>query len=144
MKRRLRKKLDRILLPTTAGATAKDLDDMDVAPDLATVQEAHLDDDQWVDIDQPDLTAKAIEAVELPAETHKQKRLVADQAALDLYAKWRELLPCLVEPLLLYTSDSIRKPVQEAGASLKGLCSQNLGYCATKESSIVCLYYDRE
>lgn len=141
-RRRAKKELDELLsssAPTTATSSSNDSTtncDMDVGPD-----------DEWVDEDPDQSDANASSApVEQPApavKPNKTKRLTPDYRTVNLYCKWRVLLPTLVEPLLAYTVDSIGKASQAVAGELAAVCRDEASSCETRETSVLCLYFDR-
>lgn len=111
---------------------------LEAAKGMVTNNDDSEPDDQWVD--EPETapcqppTPKILQA--------KKRRTIPDFAAQNLYAKWRVLLPSLVEPLLGYLSDSVGKPLQSIDENLKAKCQGGSRRCEVKNTAVLCLYFD--
>lgn len=76
-----------------------------------------------------------------PVDTPKTRRILPDSTALNLYKRWEEVLPTLVDPLLRYISSStgvISQPV----SALQSTCVEQL--CERRTSTVLCLFHDCE
>lgn len=142
---RLQKELDQLLLASAIGCSVSDPASISpsVRMDVDPVSIPCDNDDQWEDVihdaSVPNQAPNDSAAIKVPT---KKKCLTPDEATISLYAKWQALLPTLVEPLLAYTSDSVGKVSQPVREDL--VCACNHGpSCETKQTSILCLYFDR-
>ena len=141
-RRRTQRELDELLKPTTAAPDTPCVSD-NCTPD----RDMEVDHDAaWVDenLDQAGNAPCTPVQQSAPATKPKKiKRLIPDIRSINLYCKWRVLLPTLVEPLLAYTSNSIGKAAITTGAELAADCKAKELYCEERESSVLCLYFDR-
>lgn len=74
----------------------------------------------------------------------RMRRTSPSDATIVLFAKWRALLPTLVEPLLSFTSDSIGKPPQFINQDLKGKCIRGPALCSIKDTKVLCIQFGRK
>lgn len=145
-RRRLEQELECLLSP---------VDHVILHPDSDHSLTPEGSDDLWedVDVDQPNIVDPP-DIVDPPlypppsacketTSASKKKRLTPDQATINLYTKWRTLLPRLAEPLLAYTAQSIGKALEPVINDLKGQCDRGGIACEVKENSILCIYFDR-
>ncbi|KAF8912797.1 hypothetical protein CPB84DRAFT_1742262 [Gymnopilus junonius] len=101
-------------------------------------------DDEWEDIEphsnntSPEVNpANRQDTVDKTAKmmsSAKKKCITPDQAAITLYAKWKALLPMLLELLLQYTFGTMGKPLQPLSTKLNGACSHDTVLCERKEN----------
>lgn len=70
------------------------------------------------------------------------RRVLPDKSAHNLYTKWADVLPSLIDPLLHYITASTGK-IQDPVSTLQSMCS-NLTSCTRRTNTILCLYQDRE
>ncbi len=140
-RRRLQEQFESLL--SSSSHTPMELDNVS-NPNDALDAENHTDADdsegQWVD--EPQIPPCPPPTSKVPLG--KKRRLVPSIANQNLYAKWRVLLPSLVEPLLGYISHSVGKPLQPIGEDLKANCQGGSRLCEIKMTTILCLYFDRK
>lgn len=141
-RRRAKKELDELLSPS-APATATPSSN-----DPTTGHEMQVDpESEWVDEDSdqsgPNASSTPVEHSTPVTKPSKSKRLIPDHRSVNLYCKWRALLPTLIEPLLAYTSDSIGKPARAVIGDFAAACKNKVSCCETAETTVLCLYYDR-
>lgn len=74
--------------------------------------------------------------------TPKARRVLPDAKANNLYRRWQELIPCLVDPYLRYIEMTIAKELQPV-TSVVANCLTPLT-CAQHTNKILCLFADRE
>jgi hypothetical protein len=73
-------------------------------------------------------------------EREQTRRTVPDQTANNLYDKWAQVLPSLIDPLLAYVTESMGNIVKLVTL----LHCKCLKSCTLKTSKILCLFYDRK
>lgn len=99
-------------------------------------------DDGQVTPDMTEPTHPELNSPETPTgkiHTPKTRRLHPDSTAHELYARWKQALPRLVDPLLTYVSTSIGREhyiLKEPAA----VCN-NPGSCGQKSNKILCLFF---
>lgn len=70
------------------------------------------------------------------------RRLLPDQTALNLYERWRIVLPILTTCYLSYTARTTGKPIPPVPVTLEGECKT---CCSEKKQTAVrCLFHDRK
>ena len=142
-KRRAQKELDELLSRHKAPVAAPGSD----KPASSSQMEVDPSgEEEWEDEVEaepgPQASNKPVEFLAFPTKPSKAKRLVPDIRSLNLYCKWRVLLPTLVEPLLAYTADSIGKAARAVEGDLAAAC-QEAPFCEISETIVLCLYFDR-
>lgn len=139
-RRRAKKELDELLSPSTPPTATTGTND-DTNDDMEIDCES-----EWVDedLDQVDANTSSTPLKQLtPAiKPRKSKSLTPNYHSINLYCKWRILLPTLIEPLLAYTSNSIGKAAIAVGVELAAVCKDEASLCETRETSVLCLYFD--
>lgn len=71
----------------------------------------------------------------------KSRRLNPDKYDINLYSKWQETIPTLVDDLLKYYSDTFGRPIQPVKDELEESCPS--GICSEMRSSkLLCLYFE--
>lgn len=68
------------------------------------------------------------------------KRLIPDEAARELYQRWKALVPSLANPLLTYLDSTIGKEWTRPAVSLKSECIRG-GQCRTTTSTVTGLFF---
>ncbi|KAF8869756.1 hypothetical protein CPB84DRAFT_1856057 [Gymnopilus junonius] len=121
--------------------------DGDQAPNDASPPDANMSEDIWEDVDETSssdlIPPTAIDAKPRTDPVPKKKRLTPDQATLNLYAKWRALLPSLIDPYLAYSAATTGKKLRPLeGNSFNGKCCVTGPSCKKKEISVLCLFWD--
>ena len=142
--RRARKELDELLEPSEPPTPVPATSGINGAPDTGNDMEVDHDD-QWADeqLDESEANASSTPPEQsAPATKRKTKRLIPDCRSLNLYCKWRGLLPTLIDPLLAYTSNSIGKPAVAVGVEIAAVCKDR-ALCEIRETPVLCLYFDR-
>ncbi|KJA14936.1 hypothetical protein HYPSUDRAFT_412056 [Hypholoma sublateritium FD-334 SS-4] len=142
-RRRAKKELDELLspsaptmaTPSSNGPTTSS--EMEVDPNSEWVDE-DLDSDK----SGPNASSASVDHSTPVTKPSKSRRLIPDYRSVNLYSKWRVILPTLVEPLLAYTSDSIAKPSRAVTGDLAAACKDKASCCETSETTVLCLYYD--
>ena len=69
-----------------------------------------------------------------------RRRITPDQAATNLYEKWKASLPLLVDDLLAYMTASVGGALQPVASELEGRCCS----LDIKTTKVTCLYFDRK
>jgi CxC1 like cysteine cluster associated with KDZ transposases len=130
-RRRLLEKLARLKAPPIE--TTPNVEDHTPVLDDATFEQPELPnrlDDQDFPLNQdPDHDAVPV-----------KRRILPDHTAYNLYDKWTEVLPGLIDPLLVYMTESAGKIVKRVGR----LHCECLKSCNLKTGKILCLFYDRK
>lgn len=85
--------------------------------------------------DQPSLDTSAI-------DTPVKRRIASDRSASLLYSHWSDLIPTLIDPLLLYLGRTQGKPL-ETTHSVISACTGTLP-CTPKRATLMCLFFDRK
>ena len=75
-----------------------------------------------------------------PLDLPKTRRILPDQSAYSLYAKWSQVIPTLTPPFLSYIATSTGTAT-EPPSSLQSKC---VAECFRKSCTILCLFQDRE
>lgn len=70
----------------------------------------------------------------------KPRCLLPDKSTHSLFAKWTQAIPALIPPFLSYVAASTAT-ITQPPSSLQSVCS---GACVTRNSTILCLFQDRE
>ncbi|PPR02787.1 hypothetical protein CVT26_009398 [Gymnopilus dilepis] len=114
----------------------------------AAPPDANNAEDMWEDINETNASGSIVPPVMEPKlrmdPVPKKKHLTPDQAALNLYAKWRALLPTLVDPYLAYSAGTTGKKLRPLeGASFDGKRCVAGAPCERKETSVLCLFWDQ-
>ena len=144
-RRRAQKELDDLLAPSLPSTPTTANTSINVDP--GTSHDMEVDhEDEWVneELEQSDANVSSTSPEQsVPAtKRSKTKHLIPDIRSLNLYCKWRALLPTLIEPLLAYTSNSTGKPAVAVGEEIMAVCKDE-ALCGMRETSVLCLYFDR-
>ncbi len=139
-RRRAQKEFDELFFPTKATPSFDEpapSHQMEVDPDT-----------EWEDEEEDEPGSNAPNAPDENAapsmKSGKSKRLIPDHRSVNLYCKWRGLLPTLVQPLLVYTAASIGKAAQAVTGDLEAVCGlEGAPLCEINETTVLSLYFDR-
>ncbi|KAG1730156.1 uncharacterized protein EDB91DRAFT_1031383, partial [Suillus paluster] len=64
-----------------------------------------------------------------------------DKTSRKLYGTWIEIIPTLIEPLLMYLARTVGQPLEKLNSTISA-CATNS--CAQKHTTIVCLFFDHK
>jgi hypothetical protein len=105
--------------------------------------EAIEDDDAYaLEISQDDDTTTFVPETSQPVDVSKSsRRILPDATANNLYARWEEVLPRLLDPFLSYLSCSTGRAIEPV-SDIQSTCLSTT--CGQKNYMVLCLYQDRE
>lgn len=116
-------------------------------PHVETESEVWVDDDgaeEFSEVQQYDPSTDSpmadVADLELPTRTAPPKRLTPDEAAKELYGRWKVLVPSLAPSLLKYLDSTTGKEWTPPPTSLKSECSQG-AECPTGTCTVTVLLF---
>lgn len=78
----------------------------------------------------------------LAIDTPVKRWITADRSASLLYGNWSDLIPTLIDPLLLYFGRTQGKPLEKTHSVISA-CAGTLS-CTPKRTTLMCLFFDRK